>query len=45
MYKCRCSFQTQVYRNGEHVKKYEDDTAESQDLAASLPNAPLRVNI
>jgi E3 ubiquitin-protein ligase RNF13 len=31
-----------VYRNGEHVKKYEDDTAESQDLAASLPNAPLR---
>ena len=32
-----------MYGNGVHVQKYEDDNAEAEDRAASLPSSPLRV--
>lgn len=35
----------QVYRNGDRVRTYEDDGAEYQGRADSLPNSPLRVRI
>ena len=41
---CVC-LQLQVYRNGQHVRKYEDDSAENEGRAASLPNQPLRVRL
>ena len=33
----------QVYHDDEHVMRYEDDTAESEDRAASLTTSPLHV--
>ena len=39
-----CDFLWQVYRGGERVSHYKDESAEVQGRAADIPNSVLRVS-